>query len=212
MGRNREKIPLFWWSEIKFLFKNKENYGDLLSAYIIEKISGKEVEWVNPRKKWYQKTRLNYLGAGSILHHANKKSVVWGSGIIDFDHSVAPADFRAVRGPRTRKFLLQSGYKCPEIYGDPALLLPTFFHPDIEKEFELAIIPHYNDYIEVCNRYLNDDNILVIDLMTLDIEEVTRNILKCKRSISSSLHGLIVSHAFEIPSVWVKYSDRIFGN
>ncbi|WP_051201336.1 polysaccharide pyruvyl transferase family protein [Christiangramia portivictoriae] len=193
--------------------KERENYGDLLSKYLIEKISGKKVKWKQPKKKtWYNWNKKIYLAVGSIVHHATKNSIVWGSGIIDQQQEIAAADFRAVRGPQTRKYLLASGYNCPEVYGDPALLLPEFFNPTIEKKYEIGIIPHYLDFELVSSWYKDNNSIKVIDLMTLDVEEVTVQILSCKQTISSSLHGIIVSHAYGIPSVWVKFSDKIFGN
>jgi len=208
-----KKIPLFYWSEIKFIFKKKENYGDLLSKYLVEKISGKEIQWVHPKKQpWYKWDKTNYVTIGSIIHHATKDSIVWGSGIIDKEHYITKADFRAVRGPQTRKFLLELGYECPEVYGDTALLLPKYYHPEVEKKYKLGIIPHYHDYKLVSENYKNEAEILVIDLMTLDVEEVTREILSCEKTISSSLHGVIVSHAYEIPSIWVEFSDKIFGD
>ena len=208
-----KKLPLFWWSETRLMGKPKENYGDLLSKYLAEKISHKEIEWVQPKKqKWYKRTKTNYLSTGSIIHHANKKSIVWGSGIIDDQQVVARADFRAVRGPRTRDFLRKQGFKCPEIYGDPALLLPKFYAPEPKKKYRVGIIPHYNDYKQVVALYEGQDEILVLDLMTLDIEKVTNLILQCEQIISSSLHGIIVSQAYGIPSVQVRFSDNIFGN
>ncbi len=208
-----KKIPLFYWSEIKFIFKKKENYGDLLSKYLVEKISGKQIQWVHPKKQaWYKWDKTNYVTIGSILHHASKESIVWGSGIIDKEQQIIKADYRAVRGPQTRKILLELGYECPEVYGDPALLLPRYYHPEVEKKYKLGVIPHYHDFTSISELYKNDPEILVIDLMTLDVEEVTREILSCKKTISSSLHGVIVSHAYEIPSIWVEFSNMIFGD
>lgn len=206
-------IPLFYWSERKFLFKKKENYGDILAKYLVEKISGKEVKWVHPKKQpWYKWEKKNYLTIGSIIHHSTKDSIIWGSGIIDNKQLIAQADFRAVRGPRTRKYLLDLNYECPEIYGDPALLLPYYYDPAVEKSYKVGIIPHYHDYEQITEIYENDNDIIIIDLMTLDVEEVTRKILQCEKTISSSLHGLIVSHAFNIPSVWVEFSNKLFGD
>ena len=208
-----QNIPLFYWSEIKFIFKKKENYGDLLSKYLVEKISGKEIQWVHPKKQpWYKWNKTNYVTIGSIIHHASKDSIVWGSGIIDEEQPITKADYRAVRGPQTRKFLLELGYECPKVYGDPALLLPKYYYPEIKKKYKVGIIPHYHDFKFVSENYMNDPEILVIDLMTLDVEEVTRQILSCEKTISSSLHGVIVSHAYEIPSIWVEFSDKIFGD
>tara|TARA_R100000935_G_scaffold7556_6_gene15998 strand:- start:3874 stop:4689 length:816 start_codon:yes stop_codon:yes gene_type:complete len=210
---SNKPIPLFWWSEIKFLFKKKENYGDLLSKYLVEKISGRKVKWVHPKKQpWYKWDKRNYVTIGSVIHHASKDSIVWGSGIIDKKQFIKKADFRAIRGPQTRKYLLELGYECPEVYGDPALLLPKYYHPEVEKKRKIGIIPHYHDFKFVLENYKNDPEILVIDLMTLDVEEVTRQILSCEKTISSSLHGIIVSHAYGIPSIWVEFSNKIFGD
>lgn len=208
-----QTIPLFYWSEIKFIFKQKENYGDLLSKYLVEKISGKKVRWVHPKKQsWFKWDKTNYVTIGSIIHHASKDSIVWGSGIIDNKQGIAKADFRAVRGPQTRRFLLDLGYECPEVFGDPALLLPNYYYPKDEKKYKLGIIPHYHDFEMVSENYRNNTEILVIDLMTLDIEEVTQHIISCEKTISSSLHGVIVSHAYKTPSIWVEFSNKIFGN
>lgn len=209
----KPSIPLFWWSEIKFLFKEKENYGDLLSKYLVERISGKKVKWVQPKKQsFFKLDKTNFLAIGSILPHATRDSIVWGSGIIDREHKIAPADFRAVRGPRTFEFLKNSGYECPEVYGDPALLLPKYYTPEVRTKYKIGIIPHYNDYKQVKEMFSEEDGVLVIDMMTLDVEEVTRQMLSCEKTISSSLHGLIVSHAYQIPSIWVEFSDKIFGD
>lgn len=204
---------LFWFSEVRLMHKSKENYGDLIGKYLVEKISGKKVCFANPNKfSLFNLIKPIYMTAGSILAYANLKCIVWGSGIIQKDQQVQPADFRAVRGPQTRNRLLELGYDVPEVYGDPALLLPNYYHPVVEKRYEIGIIPHYNDYKEVSTWYVNHPQIKVIDLMTLEVEQTTSEILECKQIISSSLHGLIVAHAYQIPAVWVEFSDKLFGD
>lgn len=206
-------IPLFWWSEKKFAFKDKENYGDLLSKYLVEKISGVDVKWVHPRRQpWYQLKKKNYLAIGSIIHHGTKDSIVWGSGIIGRNEVIPNASFKSVRGPLSRAQIQKAGYRCPEKYGDPALLLPKYFKPFLEKQYKVGIIPHYHDYKKVCEWFRDDKEIIVIDVMTNNIESVTELILKCEQTISSSLHGLIVSHAYGIPSLWVEFSTHLFGD
>lgn len=207
-----KNIRLFWFSEVHLLKKSKENYGDLLGKYLVEKISASKVTFVNPRKfSIYNYFKPLYFTIGSILANVKGKAVVWGSGIITKDAKVNPATFLAVRGPHTRNRLLELGYKCPEVYGDPAILLPQFFNPKVTKKYKYGIIPHYVDFKQL-KELIHNPEYKVIDLMTNDIEDVTIQILECEKIISTSLHGVIVPQAYGIPSIWIKFSDKIFGD
>lgn len=206
-------IPLFYWSSVLFERKKEENYGDLLSKYIVEKVSGRSVKFFNApkqKKKWFKKKHL--MAIGSIMSYATKKSLVWGSGIISQTDTFGPASFYAVRGPKTRERIIELGYSCPEVYGDPAILLPKYYKPQVDKKYSYGIIPHYIDYEDAVSIYRDNNDVKVIDLIGSDVEKITLEILSCERTISSSLHGLIVSHAYGIPSVWVKFSDRLSGD
>jgi pyruvyltransferase len=209
----KNTLRLFWWNEVKIQGKSKENYGDLLGKYLVEKISGKKVVFAWPKKfsiyDWFAPI---YVTIGSILANVNHKCIVWGSGIVSKEYPIKKARFLAVRGPQTRKFLLNLGYEVPEIYGDPGLLLPKYYNPKIEKEYKMGIIPHYRDFKLVNDLYKNEKSVFIIDLMTHDIEATTNEILKCEKIISSSLHGIIVAHAYGIPAVWQKFSNDVFGD
>ena len=207
------KIRLFWWNEKVIQGKSRENYGDLLGKYLVEKISAKEVVFAWP-KKWsfYNWVSPIYVTVGSILTHVNHKCIIWGSGIISKEYSIKKARFLAVRGPQTRNFLLKLGYEVPEIYGDPALLLPRYFNPPVQKKYKYGIVPHYNDYKLVSNWFEHDNSVLLINLMTDDVESKTIELLQCEKIISSSLHGIIVAHAYGIPAVWQKFSNMVFGD
>lgn len=208
-----KKIRLFWWSEIELMGKSKENFGDLLGKYLAEKISGKEVVWVHPKKRHLQNLFSPiYVTIGSILAQVNSKCIVWGSGVISKDAKIKNAKFLAVRGPRTREVLMNLGYNVPEIYGDPAILLPNYYNPKTAKKYSLGIVPHYSDYQVVKGLYASEKDVLIIDLMTNEIERTTDLFFQCERVISSSLHGLIISHSYNIPAVWVKFSDKLFGD
>ena len=207
------KIRLFWWNEIKMQGKSKENYGDLLGKYLVEKISQKEAVWSKPSKfSIHDFFSPIYVTIGSILTHVNKKCIVWGSGIVSKEYPIKKGEFLAVRGPQTRNHLIKQGYEVPEVFGDPALLLPKYYNPKIEKEYASGIIPHYSDYNKVKDFYKDDNSILLIDLMTDDVDKTTDEILKCRKIVSSSLHGIIVAHAYGIPAVWQKFSGNIFGD
>ena len=79
-------------------------------------------------------------------------------------------------------------------------------------KYKIGIVPHYHDYKKAVELFQNESDIKVIDLLTMDVEETTKEILSCENIISSSLHGLIVAHAYKIPALWVEFSDKIFGN
>tara|TARA_B100002049_G_scaffold168616_1_gene126959 strand:- start:17148 stop:17969 length:822 start_codon:yes stop_codon:yes gene_type:complete len=208
-----KNIRLYWWSEIHIQKKKKENYGDLLGKYLTEKISGRKVTWLRANRFYLKNLwRPVYVTIGSVLEHIGSHCIVWGSGVSNRDAQIAKATFTAVRGPLSRKRILELGYDCPEVYGDPALLLPLYFEDVQSKKYELGIIPHINDYRKVKNMMKEDLSICIIDFLTIDIESTTHQILSCKRIISSSLHGIIVAHAYNIPAVQVKFSNAIFGD
>ena len=205
------KVIFLYWYTLKRR-DQKDNYGDLLSKYLVKKISRGFIFKVGyPSSRVYNLFK-NYLAIGSIITAAGKNSIVWGSGIIKRNERIREATFLAVRGPLTRKRILELGYKCPEIYGDPAILLPYFFKQKVKKRYEIGVIPHYVDYQEVSNRFKNESGIKVINLITDNIESTTKEILECERIISSSLHGVIVSHTYKIPCLWVKFSEKLSGD
>ncbi|MBE8727787.1 polysaccharide pyruvyl transferase family protein [Flavobacterium hungaricum] len=207
------KIRLFWWNEKVIQGKSKENYGDVLGKYLVEKISKKIVVFAWPKKFSILDFAFPiYVTIGSILGNVNHKCIVWGSGIIDRKIKIKKAVFLAVRGPQTRKYLVELGCDVPEIYGDPALLLPRYFNPKIEKKYKFGFVPHYNDYKQVQEWFKDNPEVLLIDMMTNDVEEKTVEFLQCEKIISSSLHGIIMAHAYGIPAVWQKFSDKVFGD
>ncbi len=208
--KNKREIPLFWWVE---KYKGGlQNYGDALSPYIIERLSGKKTNVINPKSFRYKYLRKHVFCIGSILGQANKMSIIWGSGIVLKDQVVKCNKVLAVRGPKTRDRLMQLGYSVPEIYGDPALLLPLIYIPKVTKQFKLGIIPHYVDYEHILNNIQEEKEVKVINLLTDDVEKTTDQILSCHTIISSSLHGVIVAHAYGIPAIWVKFSNKLFGD
>ena len=83
-----DSILAFWW------FGN--NFGDMLTPYLIERISGRRAVWV-PNE---EAEGTFYLVAGSVLGSNPKNAIVWGTGILSADQKVGQAkEFCAVRGP-----------------------------------------------------------------------------------------------------------------
>ena len=201
------------------------NWGDDLNYYFIQMITGRPVVMYHNFKlaKWLH--LKNYLCIGTLLdavNYANAQTIVWGSGVSGQERSfVDPQNILAIRGKKTKEFCDRYGVSCPEVYGDPALLLPLVYKasppalPNREgasKKYRLGIIPHVVDQqhpviLEIKEKYA--DEILVIDLAHyVKWTDVIDQIRSCERILSSSLHGIIVSDAYQIPNCWITLSKK----
>lgn len=226
------------------------NWGDDLNYYFIRQLTGRPVVMYHNFKlaKWLH--LKNYLCIGTLLdavNYANAQTIVWGSGVSGQERKfVHPNNMLAVRGPKTKEFCNRYGVSCPEVYGDPALLLPLVYKPrerfkvpsskfqvqssniqdekdplntrnqELEtKRYRLGIIPHVVDQQHPVIREIKEkyaDEILIIDLAHYKKwTDIIDQICSCEHILSSSLHGLIVSDAYQIPNCWIKLSGRIPG-
>lgn len=197
------EIPLTWWNVTP-------NFGDLLSPYLIEKLTGKNAHLVDNRPGGNRtflklsKQPFSYLAIGSIISRTNSNSIVWGSGAFGTEgkkHLNKDAQYLAVRGPLTRNLLRIHGIQCPEVYGDPALLMPTVFPGTGEKKYKLGIILRWSE--ADWHGVETESDVKKINLGTDDIEGTLQDIISCEKIVSSSLHGLILADAYGIPSAWL---------
>lgn len=185
-----------WW-----ITKDK-NFGDLLTPHILN--------FFNIQYNYINSAKLaDCLCVGSIAHWSSPNKIMLGSGIITADSKISPdANWKFVRGPQTRKRIINAGGRCPEIYGDPGLLL-SLLCKESQKEFDVGIVPHFVDYQYVKNKYPQFKIINVIDDNPIN---VAKEISKCRYIISSSLHGIIAAHSYNIPAAWVKFSNNVYGD
>lgn len=151
------------------------------------------------------------LAIGSVLIIARDNDVIWGTGMnakrLDLTlYKFHDLEVKAVRGPLTRRFLQDNfNIACPEIYGDPALLIPYFF-PEFKKnpdpEHDYVIVSHYSEK----NLFPKEEypNVIYADEPWRD---VIRKILNSKFVISSSLHGMIVAEAYGIPARYLRVTE-----
>jgi hypothetical protein len=230
--KNIKKVKMKW---AKSDDPNVFNFGDDLGPYIVKHLSGLEIEYIHYAssrrdilrrflsdiyrrkgdlmliKNFFRSffTQEYLITAGSILKwYSSKRCLVWGSGIIDNNENLKPAKkYYAVRGEYTKKKLKEIGMYNEVSLGDPGLLLPLIYTPKIGKEFRLGIIPHYIHY-ELFKSLSINNNILIIKLADSNIESIIDQINSCDYTISSSLHGLIVSHAYGIKSTWYKVKNK----
>ena len=181
------------------------NFGDILTPFIL-KHYGYEVKHVH----WNKINQADVICVGSIARLAIPGTIVLGSGIMTRNEKLcADAVWQWVRGPLTRSAVIDNGGTCPDIYGDPALLLPRIWPGAISIEHKIGIVPHHVDYESVTQQF---PDACIIDLVNANPEQVVNQITSCEKIISSSLHGIIAAHAYGIPAAWVKFSDRIKGD
>ena len=135
------------------------NLGDSLGLVIVDYLLSnrglKRDAPVKGRKHLFT-VGSNIFGGEYIGNYQN--ATIWGSGILKEPSprlsflqrlSHRHLDIRAVRGPLTREVLLRFGHNCPEVYGDPAILMPMIYSPsDTTKKNDFIVIPQfYNECI-----------------------------------------------------------------
>lgn len=191
------------------------NFGDALNVPLFQKFCALNVIEANCISN---KNNDEFMMIGSVLNQCNSNTLIWGSGIISKNlvPKIKPKTIFAVRGPLTREILINMDIDCPEIYGDPALLLPFVYSPTIseKRKYKLGVIPHYIDKsLDIIEKLKDNSDVLIIDIDTgRDWKHFINEIHKCDSIISSSLHGVIVADAYNVPNLWVEFSRNVYGN
>lgn len=205
-------VDLFHWSPSN----GSVNFGDRLSDIVTRQMLAFHGLSLDDQVR----DPARMLAIGSILHFAQSGDNVWGSGwngkIPEKEFTATDLKVHAVRGPLTAEFLRKRGIVVPDVYGDPALLLPYIFKNRFAAaaEDDYVVVPNLHDLPLVSNHPK-----LVSPLWGWNI--VINKILKAKFVLASSLHGLIIAEAFGIPARYVrlsqtedlfKYKDYYFGS
>jgi pyruvyltransferase len=189
-------------------FSQTPNAGDCASAPIVSYVSSSAVEVIGEAPA----DGPNLIAMGSILHWADRHSVIWGTGLIDADIQLAvkPKSVLALRGYLTWERLRQQGVSGPEIFGDPGVFLPRLY-PKQAARWPLGIVPHYVDQTAPFVLQAAAAGAKIIDV-TAPLDQYADTLSRCERILSSSLHGLIFAHAYGILGAWIKLSSRVLGD
>ena len=211
----KKKINLIYW--------DSENFGDALSPLLVEELSGLQTQHklspmsvYNIRLLLKRLSRLEFfrlkslllpwqetlLCVGSVMSWGKKSSVVWGAGFMNHSDSFEGGKTLAVRGRLTDEKLRKDGFPGCGVFGDPALLLPLWIRPERKKRYKLGIVPHWHEVDFFLEHY--GKRYHIIDLRTSDVSKVVSEIAACEYVLSTSLHGVIVAHAYQIPSLWIR--------
>jgi pyruvyltransferase len=207
----------------KLLINPDGNWGDNIGYLVLKHFSNSsKLKYEDIFHCAYYRDNLNsvrkngkILSVGSIMQTTLSKDIIWGSGCLSPESiGEIPKKVYAVRGPLTRKALIDRGIECPEVYGDPALLFPKIYNPKIEKKYEYGIIPHYIDYANKEHLkliyYLGLQGVKIINITTNPFTFIDE-LLSVKKVLSSSLHGLIAADAYKIPNAKINLSVLV-GN
>lgn len=213
-------INLVYWNEVA-------NIGDILSPYIVQCLSGMAIRHKSLHRVGRKRQirylldfllrrisldelmdirfsgEVNLLCIGSILSRSNRSSVIWGSGFMNKNESFNGGKVFAVRGRLSNEKLLKEGNSGCSVYGDPALLLPLFVPPVLDKKYDVALIPHWSEYDYFQKAY--GDTYKVINVQTTNVEGFVNELTACHYILSSSLHGIILAHAYNIPALWISH-------
>jgi len=192
----KETDFLYWWKPgRKFkVFPRPLNVGDALSVYIVWNV-------MKEKRVSLKRNDNKLLGIGSIMNHARTGDVIWGTGYnsVKDESTYIFSDLvvKAVRGPITKKFLESRGVTVPSVFGDPGLLTSRYFPKSNKQDIEYLVIPHISE---------RKDKFQAPHILETKgcVEEFMKEIVRAKKVISSSLHGIIIAESFGIPAVLLK--------
>jgi len=181
-----------------WFFNKILNVGDLVGPYLLEKLSGKKV-----RKNIFG-IQPHYISVGSIFDQVTENSIVWGAGFMKETDKLhcRPSQVRLVRGKLTKN-KLPSGITCA--LGDPALALAHYYspHSNLSKSQLIGVVLHYSDE-HLMTQIASQEGVKLINVKQ-GVESFVDEISDCRYIFSSSLHGLVIADAYQVPNCWIKF-------
>lgn len=216
---------------IRLFYCPDPNFGDAMSPLIVEKMSGRQTTfsgiWCADMMAvgsvfyhggylagdWSSGIVGKAKGVVSLAHAWFRRPlIVWGSGFLCRPRIVTPyfkrrLEIHALRGRYSAELLSGMGIQIDTThlaFGDPGLLFADLFGISPDPSYDIGIVPHVYDRgfgkellraVERCGFRA------VLIEASRDPLAVSRDIAKCSRIISSSLHGLVVSDSLGIPNL-----------
>ena len=184
-----------------------DTLGRVIVSFLLEKKRISVDQWI-PQKKHLFTVGSNIFG--SSIKGNYQDATIWGSGLLKEPlrreaiaqrFSRRKLDIRAVRGPLSRDVLLRFGHKCPEVYGDPAILMPLIYQPIVEKRYKYTIIPQF---VHECRFRKAHPNERMISMNTDNYQVVIDAIVASEMVYTSSLHGIILAESYGVPAVFFR--------
>ena len=206
-----------------------KNIGDSINYKLLKDLTKKDVIKYNYCDKNFYKTfeypEFSFIGSildnwfinnNNFYNYSSSPLLIYGTGFLsEIKNRKYPRrnlDIRAVRGKYSLNIIKNSNYQIKKkiILGDPGLLCMYLFNlSGIQKEYNLCIVPHYIDKNINILKNINIKNSKLLDIT--DENNFMNQLAKCKRVISSSLHGLIFADSLVIPNIRIILSNKVFG-
>lgn len=181
--------------------------GRVITQYLLDAKGIKLDAYVSVKKHLFT-IGSNIFGSGIKGNYQN--ATIWGSGIlarptkrVTFFQRLSrrKLDIRAVRGPLTREVLEKFGHKCPEVYGDPAILMPLIYQPKVEKRYPYSVVLQFCHERKFREIHPNEH---MVSMNTNDYKFVIDEIVASDVIYTSSLHGIILAESYGIPAVFFR--------
>lgn len=194
------RLPIFIYGSAKGNLvkvhwgRGLKNFGDCLQPDIL-KYYGYTPVYVPQRKS-------DIILVGSILQWVppDYKGIILGAGGDDKIYDFPNAHIVGVRGELSHSRLKQQS--DVGVVGDPGLIMNRVFPEPVERTHLIGVVPHFVDKDHaVIQKWADrfEKDCLVIEVLRSP-REVINDIKRCDYIISSSLHGLIIADAFDIPN------------
>ncbi len=198
-------VSLLYWDA-------EPNFGDVIGPYLVSKITN--LPTVNVL---HRSTTSCLMTVGSIIQRIDREGmVIWGSGLIQepsYKELLKISKYKpkvlSVRGFKTAELLESIGIEIinKNAYGDPALIMPLFYQPTSINPVKTAICPHFTHKEYFINEVGSNEFINIIDVQA-DMQFVVDQIASSSACISTSLHGIIIAQAYNIPWIWLEITDN----
>jgi pyruvyltransferase len=209
------------------------NLGDALSPVIVSALSGLPIV-----HRHFDSRAERFACVGTIGQQFKNGVIhFWGTGVDGLKNPVAPHlrpyqfpsnttfQVHALRGPVSASIFEREGVEVPKIYGDPVWFLPSIIQPSQEKSYELGVVVHLTELAERTTTASTHERLLryrippefansvrIINTLIKPtfqaIERKVQEITACKRILSTSLHGLVIAEAYNIPCLYLRNWGR----
>lgn len=187
-----DSVKAYWWRGEN---ARVSNFGDAIAPLILRRFAGLTSSWDTI-------SHSSVIVTGSILEHVPP---LWDGNIIGagrlYEDSYLHLHYNtakvwAVRGPYSAHAIPASQDYA---LGDPGLLADEMVYVH-NRDIDIGIVPHLTDpALAHQPEWFSDKwTTSIIDVRDNPLD-VIRQIGRCKKIVTSSLHGLVTADAFGIP-------------